>query len=115
MLIRALLAIVLFAHGVGHLLFVANSWGYWRGGEAGRSWPRLRCRLLGVLYPGGVVAAAGAGLRGDLFSDDRPLVGRHQYLERLFRPCGRHRRHRGRASATMLGGSVRQKSGRRGM
>lgn len=38
MLFRYLIAIVLFAHGVGHLLFVANSWGYWRGDEAGRSW-----------------------------------------------------------------------------
>ena len=38
MLLRLLIAIVLFAHGVGHLLFLANSWGYWRGGEAGRSW-----------------------------------------------------------------------------
>lgn len=46
MLIRLLIAIVLFAHGVGHLLFVANSWGYWRGGEAGRSW--LFSGLLGA-------------------------------------------------------------------
>jgi hypothetical protein len=38
MLVRYLIAIVLFAHGVGQLLFVANSLGYWRGGEAGRSW-----------------------------------------------------------------------------
>lgn len=37
-MLRYLIAIVLFAHGVGHLLFVANSWGYWRGGEGGRSW-----------------------------------------------------------------------------
>jgi hypothetical protein len=35
---RYLLAAALFAHGVGHLLFLANSWGYWRGGEEGRSW-----------------------------------------------------------------------------
>jgi hypothetical protein len=28
----------LFAHGVGHLLFLANSWGYWKGDEEGRSW-----------------------------------------------------------------------------
>ena len=46
MLIRLLIAIVLFAHGVGHLLFVANSWGFWRGGEAGRSW--LLSGLLGA-------------------------------------------------------------------
>ena len=46
MLIRLLVAIVLFAHGVGHLLFVANSWGFWRGGEAGRS--RLFSGLLGA-------------------------------------------------------------------
>jgi len=46
MLIRLLIAIVLFAHGVGHLLFVTNSWGYWRGGKAGRSW--LFSGLLGA-------------------------------------------------------------------
>jgi hypothetical protein len=38
MLMRLLIATVLFAHGAGHLLFLANSWGYWRGGEEGRSW-----------------------------------------------------------------------------
>lgn len=46
MLLRYLIAIVLFAHGVGHLLFVANSWEFWRGGEAGRSW--LFSEMLGV-------------------------------------------------------------------
>ena len=38
MLLRYLLTIALFAHGVGHLLFLANSWGYWKGGEGARSW-----------------------------------------------------------------------------
>jgi len=33
MLLRYLLTIALFAHGVGHLLFLANSWGYWKGDE----------------------------------------------------------------------------------
>ena len=37
-MLRYLLAIALFAHGVGHVLFLANSWGYWRGNEEGRSW-----------------------------------------------------------------------------
>jgi hypothetical protein len=36
--VRYLITIALFAHGVGHLLFVANSWGYWKGGEEGHSW-----------------------------------------------------------------------------
>ena len=38
MLVRCLIAIALIAHGVGHLLFLANSWGYWKGDEEGRSW-----------------------------------------------------------------------------
>jgi hypothetical protein len=37
-LVRYLITIALFAHGVGHLLFLANSWGYWKGGEEARSW-----------------------------------------------------------------------------
>jgi hypothetical protein len=37
MLLRYLLTIALFAHGVGHLLFLANSWGYWYGDEEGSS------------------------------------------------------------------------------
>jgi hypothetical protein len=37
-LLRYLIAVALFAHGVGHVLFLANSWGYWRGNEEGRSW-----------------------------------------------------------------------------
>jgi hypothetical protein len=37
-MLRYLIAIALFAHGVGHLLFLANSWGYWKGSEEGRSW-----------------------------------------------------------------------------
>src|SRR3712207_2004768 len=38
MLLRYLIIMALFAHGVGHLLFVANSWGYWKGSEEGHSW-----------------------------------------------------------------------------
>ena len=37
-MLRYLIAIALFAHGVGHVLFLANSWGYWRGNEEWRSW-----------------------------------------------------------------------------
>jgi hypothetical protein len=36
--VRYLLTAALFAHGVVHLLFLANSWGFWRGGEGSRSW-----------------------------------------------------------------------------
>ena len=46
MLVRYLITIVLFMHGVGHLLFLANSWGYWKGSEEGRSW--LFSGLLGA-------------------------------------------------------------------
>jgi len=49
-LLRYLIAIALFAHGVGHVLFLANSWGYWRGNEEGRSW-----LFSGVLGAGQVV------------------------------------------------------------
>ena len=37
MLLRYLLTIALFAHGVGHLLFLVNSWGYWNGDKEGSS------------------------------------------------------------------------------
>ncbi|HET6658542.1 MAG TPA: hypothetical protein VFH16_01355 [Rubrobacter sp.] len=33
-----LITIALFAHGIGHLLFLINSWGIWKGGDEGRSW-----------------------------------------------------------------------------
>jgi len=49
-LLRYLITIALFAHGVGHVLFLANSWGYWRGNEEGRSW-----LVSGVLGAGRVV------------------------------------------------------------
>ena len=45
-MLRYLITVALFAHGVGHLLFLANSWGYWKGGEGGRSW--LFSGVLGV-------------------------------------------------------------------
>ena len=34
---RTLIALLLAAHGIGHVLFIANAWGYWTTGEA-RSW-----------------------------------------------------------------------------
>jgi len=37
-MLRYLITIALFAHGIGHLLFLANSWGVWKGGDEGRSW-----------------------------------------------------------------------------
>ena len=49
-MLRYLITIALFAHGVGHVLFLANSWGYWRGNEEGRSW-----LVSGVLGAGRVV------------------------------------------------------------
>jgi hypothetical protein len=38
LLVRYLIAIALFAHGIGHLLILTNSWGDWKGDEEGRSW-----------------------------------------------------------------------------
>ena len=46
MLLRYLLTVALFAHGLGHFLFLANSWGLWKGAEEGRSW--LFSGMLGV-------------------------------------------------------------------
>jgi hypothetical protein len=37
-MLRYLIAMALFAHGIGHLLFLTNSWGIWKGGDEGRSW-----------------------------------------------------------------------------
>ena len=37
-MLRYLITVALFAHGLGHLLFLANSWGLWKGAEEGRSW-----------------------------------------------------------------------------
>jgi hypothetical protein len=37
-MLRYLITAALFAHGVGHLLFLANSWGVWKGDEETRSW-----------------------------------------------------------------------------
>jgi hypothetical protein len=37
-MLRYLITIALFTHGIGHLLFLTNSWGIWKGGDEGRSW-----------------------------------------------------------------------------
>jgi hypothetical protein len=37
-MLRYLITIALFAHGIGHLLFLTNSWGIWKGGDEGSSW-----------------------------------------------------------------------------
>jgi hypothetical protein len=37
-MIRYLITIALFTHGLGHLLFLANSWGVWKAGDESRSW-----------------------------------------------------------------------------
>jgi hypothetical protein len=37
-MLRYLIAMALFAHVIGHLLFLTNSWGIWKGGDEGRSW-----------------------------------------------------------------------------
>jgi hypothetical protein len=37
-MIRYLITIALFTHGLGHLLFLANSWGVWKAGDEDRSW-----------------------------------------------------------------------------
>ena len=45
-MLRYLITIALFTHGIGHLLFLTNSWGIWKGGDEGRSW--LFSRRLGA-------------------------------------------------------------------
>ena len=45
-MLRYLITVALFAQGVGHLLFLANSWEVWKGGEEGRS--RLFSGMLGA-------------------------------------------------------------------
>jgi hypothetical protein len=37
-MVRYLITIALFAHGIGHLHFLINSWGLWKGGDDGHSW-----------------------------------------------------------------------------
>ena len=37
-MLRYLITIALFAHGIGHLLFLTNSWGVWEGGDEVRLW-----------------------------------------------------------------------------
>ena len=61
---RYLITIALFAHGVGHLFFLTNSWGIWKGGDEGRSW-----LFSGILGPGQTVE----GILGLLWLI--PLVG----------------------------------------
>src|SRR5918994_1319513 len=48
-MIRYLITAALFAHGLGHLLFLANSWGYWKGNGEGHSW--LFSGILGAGQP----------------------------------------------------------------
>ena len=42
---RTLIALLLVVHGIGHVLFIANAWGYWTTGDT-RSW--LFGRALGL-------------------------------------------------------------------
>jgi hypothetical protein len=37
-MLRYPITIALFAHGIGHLLLLTNSWGVWKGGDEGCSW-----------------------------------------------------------------------------
>jgi hypothetical protein len=118
----------LFAPGIGHLLFLTNSWGIWKGGDEGRSW-----LVSGILSAGQTVE----GIFGLLWLI--PLVGfvavswgylTHQGWwpqlalasavislemivlwwgglvvgERLLRACFRSGRHRRGALATAVGG-----------
>ena len=84
MLLRYLLTIALFAHGVGHLLFLVNSWGYWNGDKEGSSsWlysgvlgaGQTPQGILGLPHPPGVVATIGACLCGRLPDDDYGVLG----------------------------------------
>jgi hypothetical protein len=75
MMIRYLFLLALFMHGVGHLLFMANAWGYWRVG-GGRAWlfsgvldmaPSIQgiVGLLWIVPLVGFVAATGAFMLHD--------------------------------------------------
>ena len=63
-MLRYLITLALFAHGIGHFLFLANSWGLWKGNQEGHSW-----FFAGVLGPGQTVE----GIFGLLWLI--PLVG----------------------------------------
>jgi hypothetical protein len=52
---RIIFAVALAMHGLGHLLFIGNAWGYWKTNGAGHA------RLIGALGPGQLAEQA-AGL-----------------------------------------------------
>lgn len=54
MLLRVIIALAVSLHGVGHLLFTANAWGYWKTSEAGHA------RLFATI--GGQTAEGAAGI-----------------------------------------------------
>jgi hypothetical protein len=55
MMLRAIIALALALHGIGHLLFAANAWGYWKTNET------AQMRLTDVIGAGRIGEGA-AGL-----------------------------------------------------
>jgi hypothetical protein len=51
-MLRAIFALALAMHGLGHLLFIGNAWGYWKTNGIGHA------RLIGALGPGPMVEQA---------------------------------------------------------
>lgn len=88
-MIRYLFTLVLFMHGIGHMLFMANTWGYWRT-TSGRAW--LLTDVLHLSQP----------LQGSdhLQPPDHRVVERAEYVERLLRAGVQHRDHRRAALAS---------------
>jgi hypothetical protein len=125
-MLRYLMTIALFAHGIGHLLFLTNSWGIWKGGNEGRSW--LFSGMLGAgqtvegifgllwLIPllGFVAVSWGylthqgwwpqLALASAAISLAMIVVGWSRCGERLLRARFRSGRHRRGALATAVGG-----------
>ena len=127
-MIRYLITIALFTHGLGHLLFLANSWGVWKADDESRSW--LFSGVLGagrtvegifgliwliplvgfVAVSWGYLTHQGWWLQLALASAAISLAmivlwwGGLVVGERLFRACVRSSRHRSSALATAVGG-----------
>ena len=121
-----LITIALFAHGIGHLLFLTISWGIWKGGDEGRWW--LFSGILGagqtvegifgllwliplvgfVAVSWGFLTHQGWWLQLALVSAAISLamivVGWSRCGERLLRACFRSGRHRRGALATAVWG-----------
>jgi hypothetical protein len=125
-MLRCLITIALFAHGIGHLLFLTNSWGIWKGGDEGRSWlfsgmlgaGQTVEGIFGLLWLIPLVGFVGVSWGYLTHQGWWPqlalasaaisltmIVGWSRCGERLLRACVRSGRHLRGALATALGGA----------